>query len=120
MSACDPYQSFTKRTKERTKLIENRRYLIWSGTYFLAVVVFGYSVVLLGFPVSEEVMRESALGLIATTLAGLIAISTTLSALAHMITHKNYGWLVPTLFLVFVSAYLYGFFVATRPNSRAN
>ena len=101
--------------REGPEFIENRRYLIWSGTYFLTVVVFGYSVILLGFPVSEEVMRDSTLVFIATLLAGLVAIFTTISAVGHMIAHKHYGWFVFTLFLVFVSAYLYGFLVVTRP-----
>ena len=94
-------------------MIENRRYLIWSGAYFLAVVVFGYSVILLGYPISEEVMRDSTVAFVATALAGLFALLTTLSALGHMISHKNYGWLVLTFFLVFVSAYLYGLIEVT-------
>jgi len=100
-------------TSESAELIENRRYLIWSGTYFLAVVAFGYSVTLFGFPISEEVMRESTLAFIATALAGLFALLTTFSALGHMISHKNYHWLVLTFVLVFVSAYLYGLLEVT-------
>ena len=87
--------------------------MIWSGTFFLAVVVFGYSVILFGYPISEEVLRDSTLAFLATALAGLFALLTTLSALGHMISNKNYGWLVLTFFLVFVSAYLYGLFEVT-------
>ena len=99
-------------------MIENRRYLIWSVTYFLVVVALGYSVILFGFPVSEEVMRDSTLAYMATALAGLFALLTTLSALGHMISHKNYGWLALTLVLVFVSAYLYGLLEVTGRKQR--
>jgi len=98
-------------------VIENRRYLIWSGAYFLAVVVLAYSVTLLGFPVSEAEMRESLFFGVALGLAGVFGILTTLSGLVHMSTHKNYGWFVATLVLVFVSAYLYGLLVVTKPNT---
>ena len=98
-------------------MIENRRYLIWSGIYFLVVVALAYSVTLLGFPVSEAEMRESLFFRVTLGSAGVFGVLTTFSGLVHMITHKNYGWFVSTLFLVFVSAYLYGLLVATKPNT---
>ena len=98
-------------------MIENRRYLIWSGTYFLAVVALAYSVTFLDFPVSETYMRDSLFFQVALASAGIFGILTTFSGLVHMITHKNYGWFVSTLFLVFVSAYLYGLLVVTKPNT---
>jgi len=98
-------------------VIKNRRYLIWSGAYFLAVVVLAYSVTFLGFPVSEAEMRESLFFGMVLGLAGVFGILTTLSGLVHMFTHRNYGWFVSTLFLVFVSAYLYGLVVVTKPDT---
>lgn len=58
-------------------------------------------------------MRDSTLVFMATALAALFAILTTLSALGHMISNKKYGWLVLTIFFVFVSAYLYGLIEVT-------
>ena len=98
-------------------MIENRRYLIWSGTFFLAVVALAYSVTFLDFPVSEAYMRDSLFFRVALASAGIFGILTTISGLAHMITHRSYGWFVSTLFLVFVSAYLYGLLVVTKPNA---
>jgi hypothetical protein len=98
-------------------VIEDRRYLIWSGTYFLAVVALAYSVTYLDFPVSETNMRDSLFFRVALASAGIFGIVTTLSGLVHMFTHRNCGWFVFTLFLVFVSAYLYGLLVVTKPNT---
>ena len=97
-------------------MIENRRYLVWSGIYFLAVVALAYSVTFLDFPVSEADMRESLFFRVILASAGVFGVLTTFSGLVHMITHKNYSWLVSTLFFVFVSAYLYGLLVVTKPN----
>ena len=61
-----------------------------------------------------EVIQDSQLYVVIALPAALFAGFTTLSAMRHMIVHKNYGWLVSTVFLVFVSAYLYGLLVATK------
>ena len=95
-------------------MIEDRRFLVWSGVYFLVVVALGYSIVLFDIPTTREAANDSPLYLIVVLPACVLAIYTTFSAMWHMIVHKNYGWLIVTFVLVYVSAYLYGFFVATK------
>ena len=97
-------------------MIENRRFLVWSGVYFLVVVALFYSVVLFDFPIPRELAIDSPLFQIVVIPACLLAIFTTFSAMKHMIVHKNYGWLISTFFLVYFSAYLSGFLVAAEEN----
>ncbi len=95
-------------------LIENRRFLIWSGTYFLIVAALGYLVVFAEFPVPRDVFAESAAAVVITLPAALLVLGATLSALIHVFEHKNYRWLFPILILAYVGAYLYGFLVASN------
>ena len=95
-------------------LIENRRFLIWSGTYFLVVAVLGYLVVFAEFPVPRDVFVDSPVSLILTLPAALLVLAATLSALMHVFEYKNYRWLFPIIILAYVGAYLYGFLVASE------
>ena len=97
-------------------LIENRRFLIWSSTYFLIVVALAYLVAYAEFPVSRDAFVESA-AFVITVPAALLVLAATLSALIHVLEHKNYRWLFPIIILAYVGAYLYGFLVAAKMKS---
>jgi len=98
-------------------LIENRRFLIWSGIYFLVVAALGYLVVLAEFPAPRDVFVKSPVFFVVVLPACLLVFGATLSALIHVFEHKNYRWLLPILILAYVGAYLYGFLVASDPKS---
>ncbi len=100
-------------------LIENRRFLIWSSTYFLIVAALGYLVVFAEFPVPRDVFVESPVSLVITLPAALLVLGATLSALIHVFEHKNYRWLFPIIVLAYVGAYLYGFLVASDPENNS-
>jgi len=94
-------------------LIENRQFLIWSSTYFLILVVVGFLADLAGFPVSGDEITE-LVAFIVIFPAAILGISITLTAIFHIIEHKNYEWFLLIIILAYVGAYLYGFLVASK------
>ena len=100
------------------ELVADRRFLIWSGGYFIAVAILAYMVVDLGIPVSRDIFIASPLFLVITVPLALLQLAVTLSAFAHIFDQKNYWWLIPMFLIGNGGAYLYGFLVATKAQNR--
>ena len=96
-------------------IIENRKFLVWSGAYFVIVVAVGLGSLHLGFPFDGAGFHSSLIAKILTALAGILAVLVTTSALIHIFSNRRFVWLIPLTFTAYVGAFLYGYFVASNP-----
>ena len=95
-------------------LIEQKRLLIWYAVFFLVVylgAVFALDV--LG-PINADTIRESQYFEIFTLVSIIPMIFVMLSAMAHSIVHRRWGWLFTIVLTALLGAYLYAYAVANN------
>ena len=97
------------------RLIENRKFLVWSGAYIAIVVTIHLGSLHLDFPFDDAGLHSSLIANFFRALAGITAVFVTISAFLHICSSRRFVWLIPLIFTACFGAYLYGYFVASNP-----
>lgn len=97
-------------------MIEDRRFLVWSGLFIALVMALGYSILEWSFPLAATDTVRRLFGFVLGVPCTLIASAVFIDGLRKVFESRDYAWLWAFVFLAFGGAYLYGFLVASRDN----